>query len=97
MSTFTALIHREDDLYVAECPEVGTVSQGVTIESAVITAFEVLAHDGEDPAYYAQAEALTETVLQKQSTDVDTISGATFSSRGILEALNDAVDKAVNG
>ena len=35
MSTFTALIHREDDLYVAECPEVGTVSQGVTIESAV--------------------------------------------------------------
>jgi predicted RNase H-like HicB family nuclease len=31
----TALIHREDDLYVAECPEVGTVSQGHSIEEAV--------------------------------------------------------------
>lgn len=29
--TFTAVIHKEDDLYVAECPEVGTVSQGYTI------------------------------------------------------------------
>ncbi len=35
MSVFTALIHRENDLYVAECPEAGTVSQGATIEEAV--------------------------------------------------------------
>ena len=33
--TFTAVIHREDDIYVAECPEVGTVSQGYTIEEAL--------------------------------------------------------------
>ncbi|MGQ9570141.1 MAG: type II toxin-antitoxin system HicB family antitoxin [Thermodesulfovibrionales bacterium] len=33
--TFTAILHREDDLYVAECPEVGTVSQGYTIEEAI--------------------------------------------------------------
>jgi len=33
--TFTAIIHKEDDLYVAECPEVGTVSQGYTIEEAI--------------------------------------------------------------
>ncbi len=33
--TFTAILHKEDDLYVAECPEVGTVSQGSTIEEAV--------------------------------------------------------------
>jgi predicted RNase H-like HicB family nuclease len=35
-STFTAVLHLEDDLYVAECPEVGTVSQGATIEEAVV-------------------------------------------------------------
>ena len=35
MRTFTAVIHKEDDLYVAECPEVGTVSQGYTIEEAI--------------------------------------------------------------
>ena len=33
--TFTALLHREGDLYVAECPEVGTVSQGHTVEEAI--------------------------------------------------------------
>jgi predicted RNase H-like HicB family nuclease len=33
--TFTAVIHKEDDLYVAECPDVGTVSQGYTIEEAI--------------------------------------------------------------
>ncbi len=32
---FTAVLHKENDLYVAECPEVGTVSQGYTIEEAV--------------------------------------------------------------
>jgi predicted RNase H-like HicB family nuclease len=32
---FTAILHREDDLYVAECPEVGTVSQGYTIDEAL--------------------------------------------------------------
>jgi len=33
--TFTAVLHREEDLYVAECPEVGTVSQGATVEEAI--------------------------------------------------------------
>jgi len=33
--TFTAVIHREDDLFVATCPELGTVSQGATIEDAL--------------------------------------------------------------
>ena len=32
---FTAVIYKEDNLYVAECPEVGTVSQGETIEQAI--------------------------------------------------------------
>ncbi len=32
---FTAVLHKEQDLYVAECPEVGTVSQGYTVEEAV--------------------------------------------------------------
>ena len=33
--TLTAVAHREGDLFVADCPEVGTVSQGATIEEAV--------------------------------------------------------------
>lgn len=32
---FTAVVHKEGALYVADCPEVGTVSQGYTLEEAV--------------------------------------------------------------
>ena len=33
--TFTAVLHKEGRWYVADCPEVGTVSQGRTLEQAV--------------------------------------------------------------
>jgi predicted RNase H-like HicB family nuclease len=32
--TFTVLLYKEDNMYIAECPEVGTVDQGETIEQA---------------------------------------------------------------
>jgi predicted RNase H-like HicB family nuclease len=35
LKTFTAVLFKEDNLYVAECPEVGTVSQGPTVEEAL--------------------------------------------------------------
>jgi predicted RNase H-like HicB family nuclease len=33
--TFSAEIHREDGWYVADCVELGTVSQGKTVEEAI--------------------------------------------------------------
>ena len=33
--TFSAIIYWEEDVYVAECPEVGTASKGDTIEEAI--------------------------------------------------------------
>jgi predicted RNase H-like HicB family nuclease len=35
VQTFTAILYWEEDVYVAECPEIGTASQGETIESAI--------------------------------------------------------------
>ncbi|MBF0530340.1 MAG: type II toxin-antitoxin system HicB family antitoxin [Deltaproteobacteria bacterium] len=35
MAMFTAIIQKEEDMYVAKCPEIGTVSQGITIEEAI--------------------------------------------------------------
>ena len=32
---FTVILYKEDDIYIAECPEVGTVDQGETIEQAI--------------------------------------------------------------
>jgi predicted RNase H-like HicB family nuclease len=34
--SFTVILHKEDNMYIAECPEVGTVDQGETIEQAII-------------------------------------------------------------
>ena len=35
VQTFSVIIYKDDDMYIAECPEVGTVDQGETIESAI--------------------------------------------------------------
>jgi predicted RNase H-like HicB family nuclease len=35
MLTLTAVVHKEEDMYVAECPEVETASQGKTVEEAI--------------------------------------------------------------
>ena len=35
MKTFAAILEKEEDMYVAKCPEVGTVSQGKTIDEAL--------------------------------------------------------------
>lgn len=35
IQSFTVIIYKEDDMYIAECPEVGTVDQGETIKAAI--------------------------------------------------------------
>ncbi|MDP2976462.1 MAG: hypothetical protein Q8N45_09675 [Anaerolineales bacterium] len=40
--TFTAVIHKEDDWYVADCPEVGTVSQGKTVSTFAAIPFLII-------------------------------------------------------
>jgi uncharacterized protein with FMN-binding domain len=54
----------------------------------------------DDEAFFNRARAVITEVLKSQSTDVDTVSGATFSSEGILEAIEEALkaaDEATNG
>ena len=34
--TFTAVIHEEENIFVANCPEIGTVSQGESVEEAIV-------------------------------------------------------------
>ena len=34
-NTFSAVVYKEGELYIAECPQVGTVSQGSTVEEAL--------------------------------------------------------------
>lgn len=74
----------------------GTITVQVTLKEDTITDVAVVSAPGEDSAYLAQAESVINNILNEQSTDVDTISGATFSSTGILEAVNQALAKAEN-
>lgn len=72
----------------------GTITVQVTLKEDTITDVAVVSAPGEDSAYLSQAENVISSILSEQSTDVDTISGATFSSTGILEAVNQALTKA---
>lgn len=74
----------------------GTITVQVILEDDTITAVNVVSAPGEDSAYLSQGENVIGSIISAQSTDVDTISGATFSSTGILEAVNDALSKAEN-
>ena len=74
----------------------GAVEVQVTLANDSITDIQVTSASGEDSAYLSQAEGVISTIISSQSTDVDTVSGATFSSTGIINAVNDALGKAEN-
>lgn len=67
---------------------------GGTIEGGDLTAVNVLEASSEDPAYFSQAEAVLGEILSTQGVAVETVSGATFSSRGLIDAATDALRKA---
>lgn len=75
----------------------GPVTTQVTVENGYITAVEVVEHSGETEAYFSQAEPLTEAVVEAQTTAVDTVSGATFSSAGILNGATEALQQSNAG
>ena len=72
----------------------GKVVVEVTIENGEITCIEVKEAQKEDSAYLEMAKDIIEDIVDAQSADVDTISGATFSSTGIREAVTQALEKA---
>ncbi len=71
----------------------GDVVIAVTMQDGKLVSLAVVQSD-DDEEYFSQAEALLSTVVAKQSTAVDTVSGATYSSKGILAAIEDALAKS---
>lgn len=63
------------------------------IEGGKIKDITILSTTDDSP-YIENASALLKTILATQSTNVDTISGATYSSEGILGAVEDALEQA---
>jgi len=65
----------------------------VSIKSGNIEEISIVStQDDED--YILQAEKITEDMVEKQTADVDSVTGATFSSQGIKSAVEDALSQA---
>ncbi len=74
----------------------GYVYATVTVENDKITSVSV-SSDESDLWYFEQAQgAVVSEILNKQNTNVDAVSGATYSSYGIMGAVADALKKAEN-
>lgn len=74
----------------------GDITVKVTVEGGAIADIEILSADKDDRAYVARAHAMIERILAAQSAEVDAVSGATFSSNGIKNAVIEAL-KAAEG
>lgn len=72
----------------------GTVKVKVTISGGKIKSITVTDHSGETASYYNKAKAIIGRILKAQSPNVDTVSGATYSSTGIRNAVINALKKA---
>ena len=66
----------------------------VTIQNGKMTDIAVLDASGEDKPYYKQALPLLDEMLEVQSAEVDTVSGATLTAEGLIGAVEDALGKA---
>lgn len=72
----------------------GTIQVEVTIKNGKMTKIDDVLHEQETPEYYKKAAAIIPKILKAQSPNVDTISGATYSSSGIREAVIRALNQA---
>lgn len=86
----------KDGTYTGEADGFGgTVAVEVTVKDGKIEVVEVTSAEKEDSAYLAMAEDIIPKIIEAQSVEVDTISGATFSSTGIKDATEQALEQAV--
>ena len=72
----------------------GQIKVQVTISKGKISSIKILSAQGETASYFDRAKSLTGKIVEKQSTNVDTVSGATYSSAGIIKAVRNALKKA---
>ena len=86
----------KDGTYTGEADGFGgTIQVEVKIEKYKIAEINVVSAEKEDGAYLSMAKDIIPKIIDAQSADVDTVSGATFSSTGIKNASEQALEKAV--
>ena len=69
----------------------GKVTVNVTVSKKTMTAIDVASAPGETDSFFQRAKGVIDKMLTAQSTDVDVVSGATYSSNGIIGAVKNAL------
>ena len=72
----------------------GNISLKVTVERDTITDIQVVSATNETPSYYNSAVSVIDSILDQQTADVDAVTGATYSSNGIKNAVKAALAQA---
>ena len=70
---------------------VGKITVAVEIKDKKIVAITVLNVEADDAAFFNRAKGVIDRIIQSQNLDVDVVSGATYSSRGIISAVKNAL------
>lgn len=73
----------------------GEIEVQVEVEDGKIQRIEVTSARGEDTAYLTMSEQVIDRIMESQQLEVDTVSGATYSSTGIKNAVKNALEEAV--
>lgn len=74
----------------------GTITVEVTISGGKIASITILSAAGETASYFASAKGVISRIISGQTPNVDAVSGATYSSNGIIQAVQNALAKAGN-
>lgn len=72
----------------------GDIAATMVLQDKTIKAILLTDHKNEDDRYFKCAKKVVDTIIDKQSLSVDTVSGATYSSKGIIEAVSNAMEAA---
>lgn len=72
----------------------GNIQVAVTVKSGKIAGIQIVSAAGETPSYLSKASSLLQKMVAAQSPNVDVVSGATYSSNGIINATIAALKQA---
>ena len=73
----------------------GKLTVEVVIQDGKISSITLVENEGDDHPYIDHASTLLQSIVTTQSTNVDAVSGATYSSAGLIEAVRNALAQAV--
>jgi len=94
-TTGTSIQPYKDGIYSAAAMGFGgDIVVEVVINKGTIEAINIKEAEKEDSAYLDMAKGIINNIIEKQSADADLVSGATYSSAGIREAVKKALGKA---